>query len=429
MADNGTVCGFVYRNAEQVMALIAFPDGSHLYGVGDSSHWSGDQSPPPHEWPMQWFPHSAAGSHAVVEQANRIVQQTQEPWAWVIQPCIVPLTRPLTVDDTSELLQDFHDQVQAGSTQEEFRSVRGFTRTYATSFHTGGGAGVGGRQKVEDRAPLLELEEGEELVRPNGERYVPRTLIGHTDAAVLRRGREHGMYALLRGAPGSGKTALADATFPDLIPFTCTGDTTVAHLVGSWLPNPDGTFRWKDGPLTEAMLRGVPILLDEIDELPHEVNTVLHSAMDGRRMLRLDDRPDRDLVQAAEGFYVVGTYNPGKKPLREAILSRFAIQVEVDTDFDTAAELGVPERFVGFARNLYTRSARAVADGGEPIWYPQMRELLAAMRSINAGFGEAFAVAAIIDACPVPEDVQTLREVARSVWGETPQSMRLGDRA
>lgn len=425
MSNTIKVAGLLANTREKTHLLIAFPDGSSLSATGDRA--KGIQQ-------LNYFPSAAGPLETVQARIAAVRAEGEDSLEYVHKPCTVEIDADLTPNHADELANAFVKAVRADAHRAEYRNLRAFGRAYESQVYNGTGDGSQARRarrRVEDRDLALTIDE-EVLHRPNGEQYLPRTLVGHTDAAVLRRGREHSMYALLRGEPGTGKTALADAVFPDLIPFSCTGDTTVAHLAGSYMPNPDGTFRWQDGPLTVAMKEGRVFLADEIDRLPHEVSAVLHSAMDGRRMLRLDDRPDLPPVQAADGFYVIGTYNPrnlGGKPLPEAILSRFPLQIEVDTDFDAAEVMGVPERFVSLARNLCTQARRAVADGGEPVWYPQMRELLAAKRFVDAGFGESFALASVIDSCPVPEDLEKIRHTARDVFGERPESMRLGRRA
>lgn len=415
--------------------FIALPDGSHLVGTTAHTRRAGNWAKVTLATNVPWrmHPSSFGNPTDVTTKVRAMEKRLGSGAAMLVEPCVVAVPDELTVQHSEDLVRSFCEAVDDGKVQQTIPTLRRFTRTYELSvFNGANGAPRQERMRVEDRAPALKLPAGETLTRPNGEIYLPRILVDHTDAAVLRKAREASMYALLRGNPGTGKTALADATFPDLVPVACTGDTTTAHLVGSWLPNPDGTFRWVDGPLTTAMREGRPLLLDEIDRLAHEVSSIVFSAMDGRRLLRIDDRPDLPLVQAADGFYVIGTYNPrnlGGQPLPEALLSRFAIQVEVGTDHDACEALGVPEKFVALSRNLSTQAAQSVADGGEPIWSPETRELLAAQRLIAAGFGEAFALAAMIDACPVPEDLTRVRAEAKSIFGFSPDRMSLGGRA
>ncbi|MEU1827177.1 AAA family ATPase [Streptomyces abikoensis] len=265
--------------------------------------------------------------------------------------------------------------------------------------------------------------------RPNGQTYRPRDLGGHHDVALLRRMRTAKIPVRLHGLPGTGKSALAEAAFGrDLITINGHGDMTVSHFVGSYLPQNDGTFQWADGPLTRAMKEGRPLFVDEITRIPSEVLAVLYSVLDGRGTLSLDDKPDAPVVQAAEGFYAVCGYNPegiGVRQLDDALVSRFAIGVEVTTDVDAARALGVPAKFLKLAENLKTKDAEDRKEGGSGVWVPQMRELLLA-KDVAKEAGLMFAASVITGQCPRPEDVPLVAEVATKVFGATVTPLALG---
>lgn len=268
--------------------------------------------------------------------------------------------------------------------------------------------------------------------RPNGESYLARSLGGLPDVLVLRNLRRDHLYALLAGEPGVGKTALVEAAFPDVVTVQCSGDMTVPHLVGTHLPTDDGGWRWHDGPLVEAMRAGKVLYLDEVNMMPPEVTTILHAAMDGRGTLRIDDLPGEPVVTSAEGFYVIGAYNPGRvraKHPPEALLSRFAVRIETHSDYDAARSLGVLEEFVTIAENLSVRDAGDRANGGLGVWAPQMRELLIAQRLVDSGLGAEFAARALVGQCTVPEDLAEVCEVADNVLGLRIAPLQLGRQA
>lgn len=268
------------------------------------------------------------------------------------------------------------------------------------------------------------IEEGTPI-RPNGEAYRPREIMGHTDVALIREFRKKNMYVRLAGPPGGGKTALAEAAFgkDNLVTVSGHGDMTVANFVGTWIPRRhraagESEWEWVDGPLTRCMKEGLPFLVDEIVRIPTEVLNVLISATDDRRVLRLDERPDMEPVHAKEGFYVIAGYNPdtlGAKALDEALVSRFKVQINVYTDFDTARALGVPEDAVKIAEHMHTLDKGFREEGGTGCFIPQMRELLTYRDLIDAGVGVDFALATLVASCPREMDVPSLVDAIKHV--------------
>ena len=266
------------------------------------------------------------------------------------------------------------------------------------------------------------------VIRPNGEIYRPREIMGHTDVSLLRELAKNGIFVRLAGAPGAGKTALAEASFPELITVSGHGDMTVANLVGTYLPE-GAEWKWHDGPLARAMRLGKPLLVDEVNRIPNEVTNILFSVMDDRNMLRLDDRPDIPVIKGAPGFYVIAGYNPdtiGSRVLDEALISRFRIQINVETDLDTASALGVPTTATKIAANLQTKNVEDRRLGGPGVWVPQMRELLTYRDLILMKAGEKFALATLVASCPREIDIPTIVDVIKKVTNTSVEVPKLG---
>jgi MoxR-like ATPase len=275
-----------------------------------------------------------------------------------------------------------------------------------------GRGGVGNGEKSEPTVaapPVINLTGEDTYKRPNGDLYVARKWGEHVDVAVLKAAREDGLYALLYGAPGCGKTALAEAAFgEDLIAFLGTGDTEVGDLVGAYVPTArEGEYDWVNGPLLEAAIEGKPLLIDEIGLIDPKVLSVVYSLMDGRRELRVTSNPDLGTIKAKDGFFVVAATNPNAPGviLSEALLSRFLIHVEMRTDWKLAKKLGVPREIVTAAQNLDTKVKKGSLD-----WGPQMRELLA-VRDLSKKFGMDWAIRNLIAAAPAT----AREEVARAL--------------
>lgn len=271
----------------------------------------------------------------------------------------------------------------------------------------------------EKKAPVLRTTEvlsgDESYLRPNGDRYFARKWGEHSDIAVLRTARQHQQYVLMYGEPGTGKTAAVEAAFAEFGLHTVlgSGDTEVADLVGGYVQTPSGNYVWEDGPLVKAAERGEVLLVDEIGLIDTKVLSIMYGLMDGRREYTVTANPERGTIKAKDGFFVVAATNPNAPGVRlsEALLSRFALQVEMTTDWSLARKLGVPTQMVTVGQNLSKKR-----QANEVSWAPQMRELLA-YRDIEKLFGTKFAVANLLAAAP-ELDRPVVADVFSRVTGE-----------
>lgn len=254
--------------------------------------------------------------------------------------------------------------------------------------------------------------------RPNGELYYSRSWNGHGDVEVLRRARgvtaggKTSMFSLIYGAPGCGKTALVEASFPDVYTLMGTGDTEVSDLVGGYIQNSDGGFEWVDGDLVRSAEEGAVYFIDEIGLIDPKVLSIVYGLMDGRREITVTANPDRGTIKAHPNFYVIGATNPNAPgvKLSEALLSRFTIQVEMTTDWDLARKLGVPTKVVAAAQNLSRKQLSR-----EVSWSPQMRELLA-FRDTADTFGIEWAISNLLAVAP-EIDRQIVADVMTRAFG------------
>jgi nitric oxide reductase NorQ protein len=153
---------------------------------------------------------------------------------------------------------------------------------------------------------------------------------------------------LLKGPTGCGKTRFIEYMSwhlhrhvgnPEedgvpLITVACHEDLTASDLVGRYLLEGDET-RWIDGPLTRAVKVGAICYLDEIVEARKDTTVLIHPLADYRRLLPIEKRGE--LLEAADGFLLVLSYNPGYqsalKDLKHSTRQRFI-----------AIEFGYPSR-------------------------------------------------------------------------------------
>ena len=119
-----------------------------------------------------------------------------------------------------------------------------------------------------------------------------------------------------------------------LVTIACHEDLTASDLVGRYLLEGESTV-WIDGPLTRAVKSGGICYLDEIVEARKDTTVLIHPLTDHRRILPVEKRGE--LLEAADGFLLVLSYNPGYqsalKDLKHSTRQRFV-----------AIEFGYPPR-------------------------------------------------------------------------------------
>ncbi|QJD58272.1 CbbQ/NirQ/NorQ/GpvN family protein [Pseudomonas sp. gcc21] len=178
------------------------------------------------------------------------------------------------------------------------------------------------------------------------------------ETELFEQAARHQLPVLIKGPTGCGKTRfvqhMAERLGRKLYTVACHDDLTTADLVGRHLIGTDGTY-WQDGPLTRAVREGAICYLDEIIEARKDTTVVLHPLADDRRILPLD--ATGECLEAAPGFMLVVSYNPGYrnllKGLKPSTRQRF---VAMTFDYpEAAAEIDILVREAGIEVALATR--------------------------------------------------------------------------
>ncbi len=166
-------------------------------------------------------------------------------------------------------------------------------------------------------------------------------------------------------AKSKGKAADADAHTNGAIPLVtvaCHEDMTASDLIGRYLLDVNGT-RWIDGPLTRAVKAGGICYLDEVVEARKDTTVIIHPLTDHRRILTIDKLGQ--VVEAAPGFLLVVSYNPGYqnalKDLKHSTRQRF---VALEFDFATGER---EAKIIAHEAGVDAETAMLLAKLGEKI--------------------------------------------------------------
>ena len=221
----------------------------------------------------------------------------------------------------------------------------------------------------------------------------PWYLASGDEILVFEQCHRQQLAVMLKGPTGCGKTRFVEHMAwrlkRPLITISCHDDLTASDLVGRFLVRHDGTA-WQDGPLTRAVREGAICYLDEVVEARQDTIVVLHPLSDHRRTLPIDKTGET--VQAAPGFQLVVSYNPGyqrmMKDLKPSSRQRFvaldfvfpdaateALIVTHEGGIDTAQARGLVE-LANRLRGLHDRGLTEV---------PSTRLLIAAARLLAGG--------------------------------------------
>ncbi len=221
----------------------------------------------------------------------------------------------------------------------------------------------------------------------------PYYLAAGTEVQVFEKCHERGLPVMLKGPTGCGKTRfiehMAWKLGRPLITIACHDDLSASDLTGRYLIRGDETV-WIDGPLTAAARLGAICYLDEVVEARQDTVVVIHPVTDDRRILPIEKTGE--LVEAAPGFQLVISYNPGYqhaiKDLKPSTRQRF---VTIEFEFppasaeaeivmhETGVKRGTANALVELARRVRHLKEQGLAEG------PGTRLLVSAGRLIADG--------------------------------------------
>ncbi len=214
---------------------------------------------------------------------------------------------------------------------------------------------------------------------------------------ILNRAYDAGLFVLIIGPKGTGKTSLvrdfAKSKNVSLESINFSLRTRESHLIGTKTLT-DGTVSFDEGLLIKSMKSGDMLYLDEINSAEADVLLRLDEALDDRRQIALKESAG-EVIKARDGWFVVSTINPlthsGTKELPPQLLSRFPVRVRLEYPPEEM-ELEIVKKYV--SGNYESEMAQAIklantlrrAAAVEELFYsPSLRETIAFAKLLGKG--------------------------------------------
>jgi len=153
---------------------------------------------------------------------------------------------------------------------------------------------------------------------------------------VIDKAFEKGLFVMIIGPKGTGKTSLVRAyaiqKSKKLESINFSLRTRESHLVGTKTMI-EGNIGFDEGVLVKSMKEGNILYLDEINAAEADVLLRLDEALDDRRQIILKES-DGQVIKAKDSWFVIATINPlthvGTKELPPQLLSRFPVRIRLD---------------------------------------------------------------------------------------------------
>ena len=259
---------------------------------------------------------------------------------------------------------------------------------------------------------------------PGGLRHLEREpfyLPAADEVRVFEMCHRRHLAVMLKGPTGCGKTRFVEHMAwrlgRPLVTVACHDDLSASDLTGRYLIRGEETV-WQDGPLAMAARHGAICYLDEVVEARQDTVVVIHPLTDDRRILPIDKAGD--LIEAADGFQLVVSYNPGYqhvlKDLKPSTRQRFvALEFDFPTaerEIDIVRHEGGVERATAADLVLLASRLRNLQDRGLAE-VPSTRLLVATARLIASGLSpkEACRVALMAPLTDDPDLLAGIRDL------------------
>lgn len=214
---------------------------------------------------------------------------------------------------------------------------------------------------------------------------------------ILNKAYEAGLFALVIGPKGTGKTSLvrdfAKSKNAKLDSINFSLRTRESHLVGTKTLT-EGTISFEEGILIKSMREGNILYLDEINSAEADVLLRLDEALDDRRQVVLKESTG-EIVTAKENWFVITTINPlthsGAKELPPQLLSRFPVRIRLEYPPEDI-ELEIIKKHISDSNDdtikqgiKLANTLRQAAAVEELFYSPSLRETISFGKLVSTG--------------------------------------------
>ncbi|KAJ5215627.1 uncharacterized protein N7498_002034 [Penicillium cinerascens] len=191
------------------------------------------------------------------------------------------------------------------------------------------------------RGPLEPEEQPHYIITP----FIEKNLKNLVRASSTRR-----FPVLLQGPTSAGKTSmieyLAKVSGNKFVRINNHEHTDLQEYLGSYISSDDGSLRYQEGVLVEALRNGYWIVLDELNLAPSDVLEAMNRLLDDNRELFIPET--QEVVHPHPNFMLFATQNPaglygGRKVLSRAFRNRF-LELHFDDIPESELEYILKER-------------------------------------------------------------------------------------